>query len=148
MRNLVLLFIFILVGYASVLQAQPITKSSYDKMIDTAEGCLAENDYYNAVDWYEIAYEERPDRTIVPTIAELHYKLRNYRQAERWYRNLLRRDKDNKYMKYRFEYGRVLKMNGEYLEAIDEFQQFVAWTDDVDQKKLAQNELAGEGLFF
>ena len=99
-------------------------------MISTAEECLAEKDYYNAVEWYEKAYEEQPDPSLLPMLAVLHYKLRNYRQAERWYRTLLRRDKDNEYMQYRFEYGRVLKMNGKYLEAIDELQQFVAWTDD------------------
>lgn len=143
MRNTVLLFIFTSFAFASALQAQPITKSSYDRMISTAEECLAEKDYYNAADWYEKAYEEQPDRSLLPKLAELHYKLRNYRQAERWYRTLLRRDPDNEYMQHRFEYGRVLKMNGKYLESIDELQQFVAWTDDPAQKKLAQNELTG-----
>jgi peptidoglycan-associated lipoprotein len=56
---------------------------------------------------------------------------------------LLRRDKNNKWGEVRFEYARTLKMNGKYDEAIIEFQQFVAETEDPVKKELAQAELTG-----
>lgn len=143
MRKLFLLFLFAISAAFTTLEAQPITKSSYDKMIATAKECLEKKDYYNAIEWYEKAHEEQEERSLIPTIAEMHYKLRNYRQAERWYRTLLRRDPKDEYIEHRFNYARALKMNGKYQEAIDELQQFIPWTEDPVQKTLAQNELTG-----
>ena len=143
MRKLLLLFIVGFTAFSTGLWAQPITTSTFETMIKTAEEKLGEQDYYNAVEWYEKAYDEQSDRTLIPTIAELHEKLRDYARAERWYRTLLRRDPENQYAQYRFPYGRMLKMNGKYLEAIEELQQFIVWTDDIDLKKRAENELTG-----
>lgn len=141
-RGCLLSILFTFVGL-SFLQAQPLRESSYETMIETAEEQYALKDYYRALEWYEKAYDESSDQEIIPYIAELHYKLRDYNRAENWYTRLLRRDKNNKWGEVRFEYARTLKMLGKYDEAILEFQQFVAETEDPVKKELAKAELTG-----
>lgn len=126
--------------------SQPITTSSYETMIQTAEEEYAKRDYYNALEWYEKAYEENNDRSLTLTIADLHYQLRDYSKAERWYGRLLKRDKKDEFADKRFVYGRVLKMNGDYTEAIGELQRFVNETSNDSLKTLAQSEIVGAQL--
>lgn len=123
--------------------SQPIRKSSYASMLKVAKERLEAKDYYNALEWYEKAYEERREDELVPIIAELHYQLRDYNRAERWYARVLRRDDENKFADMRFRYGRLLKMNGKYEEAIPELQRFIDYTRNDTLKTLAKNELTG-----
>ncbi|GJM35259.1 MAG: hypothetical protein DHS20C18_42600 [Saprospiraceae bacterium] len=125
------------------LSAQPIGKSNYEILLQGAQEALTKKDYYLALTKYEEAYDEKKDRELTLTIAELHYLLRDYSKAERWYSRLLDRDKDNKFAEERFNYGRVLKMIGEYNEATLVLQQYIDETQDPIRKKLAQNELIG-----
>ena len=127
----------------NVAFSQPITTSSYETMIETAEEALSNQDYYNALEWYEKAYEEKNDRALTLTIAELHYQLRDYSRAERWYGRLLKRDKKNEHADKRFIYGRILKMNGDYTEAVAELQRFVNESYNDSLKTLAKNEIVG-----
>jgi len=138
----------ILAAFTGVLSffaatAQPIGKSSYEMKLQAGAEKLAEKDYYNALDQYELAYEESQDKTLTPIIAEIHYLLRDYEKAERWYSRLFQRDKKNEFGAKRFEYGRMLKMNGKYDLAIAEFKTFIASTTDEKLKELANNEIAG-----
>lgn len=126
--------------------AQPISGSSYEMMLSTAEACLAKKDYYNALEWYEKAYDENKDGELRPMIAELHLLLRDYVRAERTYAAVLRRDRTNAYMHLRFNYGKVLKMNEKYPEAIAELQLFLEESDNDSLKVLARAELTGAEL--
>ncbi len=128
---------------AIVMQAQPITKSTYENMLKAGAESLENDDYYNALDWYTQAYEEENDSKLIPLIADLHFQIRDYRQAERWYKRLLRRDKENEFIQYRFNYGRVLKMNGDYEEAIEELQKFLEVAPSDSLRILAKNEITG-----
>lgn len=128
---------------ASVAFAQPISKSSYETLIETAEAEMAKQEYYNALEKYEEAYEESEDKALRLTIAQLHFSLRDYRKAERWYKRVLSRDKKNEYAAERFTYGRILKMNEKYEDAIAELQKFIGFTDDETLKELAQAEITG-----
>ncbi len=127
----------------SFLQAQPLRETSYETMLLIAEEQYGLKDYYRALEWYEKAYDESSDQELLPFIAEMHYKLRDYNRAESWYSRILRRDKKNKWGELRFEYARSLKMNGKYEDAVIEFQQFIAETEDAVKKELAQAELTG-----
>jgi len=126
--------------------AQPISGSSVEMMVATAEECLAKKDYYNALEWYEKAYDDNKDAALRPIIAELHFLLRDYTRAERTYAAVLRRDRENAYMHLRFNYGRVLKMNEKYPEAIAELQLFLDESDNDSLKVLARAELTGAEL--
>ncbi|MCB9281022.1 MAG: DUF1573 domain-containing protein [Lewinellaceae bacterium] len=142
MRNTWLVLTIMAMG-AVVASAQPISKSSYETMVATAEQLVANQDYYNALDWYEKAYDEQEEASIIPIIANLNYKLRDYVKAERWLDRLLRRDKNKEYIQERFLYGRVLKMNEKYDDAIVALQDFISLTSDARLKELAQNEITG-----
>jgi peptidoglycan-associated lipoprotein len=129
--------------FGITLFAQPINKASYEVMIQTAEEYYALGDYYSALEKYEEAYQERKDKKLVLIRAELQYELRDYVKAERLYRQLVDRSKTNEYAEQRFPYGRVLKMNGKYDQAIKVLTQFVEETADETLKELAQNEIQG-----
>lgn len=126
-----------------VLKAQPLREIPYEYMVETAEEAFAANDYYNALDWYEQAYKERRDRQMALKIAELHTILRDYRRAENWYSRVLNRDTENEFADYRFEYGRVLKYQGNYKDAVAEFRYFLDLSQDEVKKNKAKLELEG-----
>ena len=125
------------------LNGQPIKKSSYQTMLEVAEEQYLLGDYYNSLDWYEKAFEEKGDEKLLPRIAELHYLLRDYVRAERSYARLLRRDNEGLLDSLRFNYGRCLKINGKYPEAMDEFTAFINKASDEKMKQLAINERLG-----
>lgn len=143
MRSIRILAAFIGVMSFFAAAAQPIGKSSYEMRLQAGAEKLAEQDYYNALDQYELAYEESQDKSLVPTIAQIHYQLRDYEKAERWYSRLFLRDKKDEYGHLRFDYGRILKMNGKYDLAIAEFKTFIASATDEKMKELAKSEMTG-----
>ncbi|RMG82727.1 MAG: DUF1573 domain-containing protein [Bacteroidetes bacterium] len=128
---------------ASVGFAQPLNRTTLAFKISQAEEQVEKKEYYQALKLYEEAYEESKDRSLSIIIAELNLKLRDYRDAERAYARALRRDKENKLVEYRFDYGRVLKTMGKYDEAIEQFDLFIQATSDPVKKELAQLEKAG-----
>lgn len=138
-----LLFSTIAFLFALGCIAQPLNKESYEVMLELAKEYYEMGDYYSALEKYEEAYEERKDNSLNITMAELQYELRDYVKAERLFRRLIERSKDNEYAAYKFQYGRVLKMNEKYSQAITILKEFVAETTDETLKELAQNEIAG-----
>ncbi len=142
MKRIVFFFLLLMLS-AAALEAQPIRKSTYENMIEVAEERMAAKDYYNALEWYEKAYEEKEDRSLLPIIAEMHYQLRDFRRAERAYERLLRRTEDNEMLEERFILGRIYKMNEQYNDAIEELQKFIMFTTNDSLKTLAQAELTG-----
>lgn len=142
MKNILILISFFALSYTA-LNAQPINTASYESKLAMGEEALANKNYMVALENYEEAYEDRDDDDLVPILAEINYQIRDYRTAERLYRKLLRRDKENVYAESRFNYARVLKMQGKYDEAIEEFNTFIGLTTDEEKKKMAQLELNG-----
>lgn len=134
---------FTLLLTTTLIIAQPLNRSTYDFMIRTAEAQYEKKEYVQALKWYEDAYEESKDRELSITIAKIHLELRDYRDADRAYTRALRRDKEDKLIEHRFDYGRVLKTMGKYKEAIKEFDRYIAATDDTAKKELAEMEKAG-----
>lgn len=142
MKRLLTLAILMVVGM-SVAMAQPLRRAAYDVLLQAAAEQYENNDYYGALQKYEEAYEEKQDRALLPIIAELNYKIRDYRAAERNYRAILRRDDENEYADLRYQYGRMLKMNENYPEAVLELEEFLKHTNNDSLRTLAQNEMAG-----
>lgn len=126
--------------------AQPITKSTYQSMIQVAEEKMEIQDYYNALDYYQQAYEEKEDRDLLPMIAELSLKVRDYAKARRTYANVFRRDKDGRYNSLRYNYGLALKGYEQYEEAVEQFQLFIDSSDDEVMKDLARNQITGSEM--
>ena len=153
MRRICIIFLFA----ASCLlhsQAQPIRTSTPEALMKEADSKLAMNDYYNALDLYEKAYKllkkqkkTKGNEELAFTIANLHYQLRDYTKAERWFSRIVNkkyRKGSNPYLPdARFTLGRILKMNGKYLEAIEELRLFISLSDNPDLIAKAKVELAG-----
>ncbi|MBK7871836.1 MAG: OmpA family protein [Saprospiraceae bacterium] len=142
MRKIFTLALFLSLG-CSIALAQPIRKAAYDVLIDVAEEQYQKKDYYQALKKYEEAYDEKQDRTLLPMIADLQYLIRDYAASERTYARLLRRDDNNEFVEKRFMYGRVLKMNGNYPDAVEQLKLFLESPTNDSLKTLAQNEIAG-----
>lgn len=133
-----------------MLQAQPITTTSLKKMLEKAELSLANNDYYSALEWYEKSYEEDRNFDVAYKIAGLHYKLRDYRKAERWYSRVVKKKGRrfvNPYMpEARFMHAKMLKYQGMYQEARAEFQLYISEAEDIEKIKEAKREITGIAL--
>ena len=124
MKNIFFLF-FILLFCGQLLQAQPIRKSNYEMTLAAARESYGNQDYINALDYYKEAYEEKKEKVLVDTIAWLYLRVRDYRNAERWFGRILNRDKEGKLNHYRYTYGQLLKLNGKYAKSIEEFQKYL-----------------------
>jgi len=138
--------ILFFIGIGSSLTAQPINSSTYGTKIDLAELSAENNDYYNALQYYQEAYEDRKDKALIPLIAENHYKLRDYKKAENYYGRLFRKRRGKTVEvdpEIRFKYARVLKINGKYDEAITHLKNVVSNTQNAQLKELAEYELNG-----
>lgn len=124
------------------LIAQPINTPTLEKTLAVAKELEEKNDYLQALEWYEKAYEESEERSLLYPISLLSIEVRDYRKAERRLRSILRRD-EGLYPDAKYLYGRMLKMNEKYDEAILELKDFIVETSDPQLKKKAQLELAG-----
>ena len=129
-----------------VLMAQPLRESTFATKIKLAEQALAVNDYYNAIEQYSESYDEVKDYDVAVKVADLNYELRDYRKASTWYNKALRRDKEDKYKEYRFKYARALKMQGEYQEAIVEFERYIESGDNPAWVELSKREILGSQM--
>jgi len=143
MKSVLYIFIFCSLTFAAI--AQPINKSSTDQLRVFGTELYENGDYVNALDKLKEYYkEERDDIDVAYMIADASYKIKDYKYAVSRYKILLKKDKDQgTYDKDMFQYGRSLKMMGEYEEASAAFEKFIAFTEDVKMKELAQIELAG-----
>lgn len=133
------LFLFV---FTTKSFAQPLNRATYEKMLEAAQTSLDRNDYYNALDWYEQAYDDKKDKDIAYKIGKLNLQLRDYVQAEKWLGKVTRIRK-NPNPDSRFYLARAMKHNGKYNESIEEFQQFISETPNDSLKKIATLELEG-----
>ncbi|MEM9886118.1 MAG: hypothetical protein AAF849_09515, partial [Bacteroidota bacterium] len=141
MKKLIILTLLSIWGATFVI-AQPINKPTLEKTLEEAKKLEEARDYIQALEWYEKAYDESEDRALLYPIAMLSIKVRDYRKAERRLRSILRKD-EGLYADAKYWYGKMLKMNGKYDEAILELQDFIIETSEPKLKKRAQLELLG-----
>jgi peptidoglycan-associated lipoprotein len=136
-----LLLFFSLLSIA--LMAQPATMVTYEMKLETADKSAKNHDYYNAIDWFEQAYEESKDEWLKVAVADLYMLARDYNRAIRTYERILRRDRSGEFEEIRFDYARALKSMGRYKDALDELKQVIALTESDSVLTLAQFELEG-----
>jgi peptidoglycan-associated lipoprotein len=146
MKNIIFSLLALFVTTATLL-AQPLAGSSnYEQLVAAANANEAVHSYHFALEQLTEAYEiDEDDKTLIPRIAEVNYKLRDYAAAERWYRQIFRRMEptDTTYNEHRFYYGRSLKIMEKHDDAIMMFQDFLRHTDDEILKTLAEYEITG-----
>ncbi|MEM6964513.1 MAG: DUF1573 domain-containing protein [Bacteroidota bacterium] len=150
----IFLFSMLIFLSASTMWAQPINKQTREMKIEIADEQVEALNYYGALEWYEKVIEEdkkdkkKADIHLNYKIANLHYLLRDYKRAERYYKKVvnarMKKGKVNPYLpEARFIYGRVLKMNEEYEDAMGELEDYIMESKDEVNKKLAKAELDG-----
>lgn len=149
MKKFILLFLAIVITSGTLL-AQPLNKQTPDMMADVGDEEMEKGNYYGALEWYEKAYEDKDLRSLdlQYKIAKLHYVLRDYKKATRWYKRVvekkMKKGKTNEYLpEALLVYGKSLKMMGEYDKAIEQLEKYVAAETDPAKKAMAQNELTG-----
>ncbi|MFT4566650.1 MAG: peptidoglycan-associated lipoprotein [Saprospiraceae bacterium] len=135
------IFIFCFIGLS--LQAQPIKKVKYEVMIQTADERIEEGDYYNALDWYRQAYNESKATDLAMSMAYSYYKLRDFKNAERWYTRILKDDEDNIFIDDRYAYGRTLRSLGEFDKAQEQYNKIRELSADQGLISLSELELTG-----
>lgn len=127
---------------SGLMYAQPLTTIPYQAHIDKAEEYAETNNYASQLDELEEAYKKKRDKSMLPLMAELNYKLRDYARAENLYKRIVDTDKSGSNLDAKYKYGRMLKMNGRYAEAADVFRALKE-TDDNTYAPLAILELKG-----
>ncbi len=149
MKKLIL-FSAIFILMANVVMAQPLNKQTPAMMITTGDEQVELLNFYGALEWYEKAYESDKalrDNDLAYKIANLHYMLRDYKKAERWYKKVVTknyRKGTNPYLpEARFIYGRTLKMAENYDEAIVQLEMYLKESKNAAIKPLAEAELTG-----
>jgi peptidoglycan-associated lipoprotein len=140
-------FLLLVVGK---IAAQPISGSRPELILQLAEERLAAKDLVVALDKFEEYYKKVPsDKSITYKVALLQYSVRDYTKAETWLSRSLQVDKKKGgevaevAPDARFLYGRVLKMNEKYEEAIVALEEYIASSKDDAKITLAKNELIG-----
>lgn len=117
MKNIaiaILINVFLL-GFAN---AQPLTSIPYQAHLDKAQEYADAGNYASQLDELEDAYKEKRDRSLLPIMADLYYRLRDYARAANYYRRIVNRDKEGANIEALFRLGKMAKMNGSYSEAI------------------------------
>ncbi len=144
----VLTLLFAIILNLTFAFGQPLNRATPKVMLETAQAQVEKQDPYQALVWYEKYYDETKDRSVARDMAFLQLDLRDYSRAERSFGRYLDRgrDKKNEYVEDRFEYGRVLKMNDKYDEAITELKRYLEEGKDPIKKELAEYEIQGAEL--
>lgn len=137
---------FLMMVFAVSLQAQPLRSGTPEQYLETALEQYEKQDYYNARKYFEKAYDEVKDPRLAQRIGDLNYMLKDYRRAASWYKRILRRDKTDQFVETRFDYAQVLKTQGKYDEAWEQYNYYLEKGNDDEKKAKINNEILGMQL--
>ena len=130
--------------FSTVAFAQPKKTVTYETKLEVADKAAREGDYYGAIEWYEKAYDESKDVNLQIAIADLYVLTREFNRAEKIYERILKRDKARDFQELHLDYGKVLKYQGKYKEALNELNLVNSDKELADSlKDIASFELKG-----
>ena len=132
------------------LAAQPLAGSSNEEqLLAAADSARATYNWTVALDNYQQAYDKNEDEALLPLIAQMNYELRDVAAAIRGYTRAFRRTEvsDTTNNIHRFYFGRVLKMDEQYDEAITTLQNFLQFNQDTVLDYLARTEIEGARMY-
>ncbi len=142
--------LFLSFGGSGGLRAQPLAgASNQEQLLIAADSARRTNNWYVALDNYEEAYDKKEDENLLPLIGRMQYELRDVAAAIRVYKNIFRRLEleDTTYNESRFFYGKVLKMDGQYDEAVTQLQTYLQHAPDGAHAPFARLEIQGADLY-
>jgi outer membrane protein OmpA-like peptidoglycan-associated protein len=110
----------------------PKIKTAKKKKI--AEQLVKDGSYINAVAYYEDVLKDKGDNIkVIHILGELNRKLRDYKQAEKYYKLSVSKD-PKKFPNDKYYLGQMLMMNGKYDEAKKTLQEYLKADIDKDEK--------------
>ena len=68
--------------FVTGLFSQPVTQVTYETKLRVADERAKAGDYYNAIDWFDQAYDESRDVNLQVAIGDLYMRARDYKRAE------------------------------------------------------------------
>ena len=126
--------------------AQPLSGSSnVEQLLAAADSARVGDNWSVALDNYDKAYEINEDEALLPLMALMNYRLRDVAAGIRLYTRTFRRTEaaDTTNNLHRFYFGRLLKMDEQYDEAVTYLQNFLQHNQDSVLQILAEREIEG-----
>ncbi|MFN9495558.1 MAG: tetratricopeptide repeat protein, partial [Bacteroidota bacterium] len=122
---IILLFGLFSAAGTTAQTSQPEKKLSAKSSLKLADYLFSIGSYFNAADYYKKVYEKEDKNSYaVNQIAYCEFYLRDYKQAEQWFKTL----KDMNAPEYPmagYMYATCLKMNSKYPAAKSEFDKYL-----------------------
>jgi OmpA-OmpF porin, OOP family len=121
---------------------------SVRKKIKLGKKLTEQGSYFNALMYYQEAYEKKPTKIVaLERAAYLNYLMRDYKKAEEQYKPLLDNEKGlSKYPDTRYWYALMLKYNGKYDESKAEFEKFKSEYGDKEDNAATLKRLASKHI--
>lgn len=144
MKNIIILLSAVALC-VSVATAQPVRGIPLDAKQKEAQTQQDNTNYYYAVEWAKKVREDLPkDQPSLQMIAMSEMMMRDYPASAIAYQELLKNDSTaQQYQEDRFNFARVLKMDGKYKEAKYQFEQFLKSSQDAAKRASAEMEIKG-----
>jgi outer membrane protein OmpA-like peptidoglycan-associated protein/Flp pilus assembly protein TadD len=123
----------------------PVTKLPYYKKLRWADNLFREGSYFNAIEYYQqLLQEQERNPYLVYQLADCYHMTRDYGPAARYYSEAYALA-PKMYPEAQFFYALNLKMQGEYENAIAQFNKFIADNPKTfkKQKLRAKREIEG-----
>ncbi len=98
------------------------SQKSYKKDLAIAERYFKLGEYANAIEYFTYCYEVTPSLELAKEIAVTYELNRNFKAAEIWYRQLVRKYKARDYL---FPWARMMRCNGKYEAAIVHLEKYI-----------------------
>ena len=123
----------------------PVAELGYEKKLRWANSLFKSGSYYNAIDYYKQLLQEQPRNPyLVYQLAECSWQMRDYIPAAEYYGTAYALA-SALYPEAVYKEALMLKMQGEYTQAINRFQQFIKDNPKKykDLKKKADRQIEG-----
>ncbi len=144
MKKIIFLFSVILFT-ATIAIAQPIRGIPLSEKQNEVKKQEEATNYYYAVKWAKKVRKSLPkDQASLRNIAFGEMMMRDYPAAALAYQELLNNDKkDQAFQEERFYFAKVLKMDGKYKEAKEQFESYAKYGTNANNVALTKIELQG-----
>jgi outer membrane protein OmpA-like peptidoglycan-associated protein/tetratricopeptide (TPR) repeat protein len=103
--------------------AMSVEAQSYKALLRKADRLYEGNFFSEAIPFYKEALAQGEQERAILRLANCYRELRNYKEAEVWYKKAV----DKKFVGKEdlYNYGCMLKANGKYEQAIEEFEKYI-----------------------
>ncbi|MBB4079931.1 peptidoglycan-associated lipoprotein [Lewinella aquimaris] len=147
-KSLLLTALFLAVALPSF--AQPLAGSSNEEqLLAAADSARVTYNWTVALDTYRELHDKNDEDYLLPLMAQMNYELRDVAAGIRGYTQTFRRIEasDTTNNIHRFYFGRLLKMDQQYDEAVTYLTNFLQHNDDPVLGQLARMEIEGARMY-